>query len=142
MADGLLGVTEGLTWMTDCLTWMTDCLSWMADCLTWMTGVCHCGHRAAIHAGIFAMAFGAALRQVREQQLQHHLLALDSARTAAVHLHAGSDLAAATRRQLSLALNLNNASAAIAGLAKPLLEAKMRNLHAVTLRRLQDGLSL
>jgi hypothetical protein len=135
-------MTDYLCGMTNCLLGVTEGLTWMTDCLTWMTGACHCGHRAAIHAGIFAMAFGAALRQVREQQLQHHLLALDSARTAAVHLHAGSDLAAATRRQLALALNLNNASAAIAGLAKPLLEAKMRNLHAVTLRRLQDGLSL
>ena len=134
-------MTEGLTWMADGLTWMADGLTWMAEGLTCMTGVCHCGHRAAIHAGIITMALGAAIRQIRQQHLQHDLLALYSALAAAVHLHAGCDLAAATRRQLALALNFNNASAAIAGNAQPLLEAKMRNLDAVTLRCLQDALT-
>ena len=87
------------------------------------------------------MALGAAIRQIRQQHLQHHLLAFYSARAVAVHLHAGCDLSAATRRQLALALNFNNASAAIAGNAQPLLEAKMRNLDAVTLRCLQDALT-
>ena len=135
MTDCRLGVAEGLTWMAEGLTWM-------AEGLTCVTGVCHCGHRAAIHAGIITMALGAAIGQVRQQHFQHHLLALDSALAAAVHLHAGCDLAAATRRQLALALDFNHASAAIAGNAQPLLEAKMRNLDAVTLRRLQDALTL
>jgi hypothetical protein len=107
-----------------------------------MTGVCHCGHRAAIHAGIITMALGAAIGQVRQQHLQHHLLAFDSARAVAVHFHARRDLAAATRRKAALTLDFNHASTAIAGHAQPLFETQVRYFNTVALRRLQNAFAL
>ena len=82
----------------------------------------------------------ARLRQVGEQHLEHHLLALLRAHAVGRDDHAGQHAAAATRREHALALDLDDARAAVAVGAVAVLEAQGRDRDAFALGDAQDGL--
>src|SRR6266849_6972294 len=71
------------------------------------------------------------LRNVREQQLDHHLLAGHRPRAVGGHLHSVCGVAAARRREHPLALDLHHAGAAVAIRPHAFFVAKMRNRDAV-----------
>ncbi len=80
-------------------------------------------------------------RHVGLQQLEHHLLRMQRALAHARHVHAGLGRAAARRRERALAVDLDHAGATVAVGPHPLQVAKMRDVDAVALRRLDDGLA-
>jgi len=80
------------------------------------------------------------LGNVRQQQLEHHLLAGHRARAVGGHLHAVFGIAAAGRREHPLALDLDHACAAVAIRPHALLVAKVRDLDAVARRRVDEAL--
>ena len=81
------------------------------------------------------------LRHVRGQHFDHQLLRMHRARAVARDFHPRRRCAAARWRQHALALDLDHAGAAIAVGAHAFLVAKMRNVDAVALRRLDDRLT-
>ena len=114
--------------------------------MTWiwvgMTWICHCGHRAAIHARTIVIPFVSNIGHIRQQQLQHHLLAFACTRAVGLHLHSRSDAATETRRQISFPLDLYDTGAAIARGALTILLAKVRNIDAVTLGGIENAFAL
>jgi hypothetical protein len=80
-------------------------------------------------------------RHVGHEELDHHLLGMDRALRVRRDFHALRGLAAARRREHALALDLDHARAAVAVGAVPLLVAEVRDVGAVALRGLDDGLA-
>src|SRR6266699_2346628 len=95
------------------------------------------GFRPMIELGVERVGF---LRNVREQELEHHLLAGDRARVVGRHLHPVLGVAAAGRREHALALDLDHAGAAVAVGPHAFLVAEVRDLDAVMPGRLDEGL--
>src|ERR1044072_1057164 len=90
------------------------------------------------------MGFGVAVRLIREQELETHLARRRGAVRERLHLHAGRGRADAACGEPALALDLDHAGAAIAvrpvaGLRRV---AQMRNVSALALGDLPDGLVL
>ena len=81
------------------------------------------------------------IRHIRQQQLQHHLLALFGAKALAQDLKAWGDIAAAAGGQRSFAFDFHHARTAIAICAHALFVAKVRNLNAMSLGRIENGLT-
>src|SRR6516162_10859675 len=86
---------------------------------------------------------GLARRLVGDQKLHHHFLGGDRAVACRLHLHADRWRALAGRRQHPFAFDLDHAGAAIA--VRPVVRrgrvAQMRDLGALTLGDLPDGLA-
>ena len=80
------------------------------------------------------------LGNVRQQQLEQHLLAGQRARAVGGDLHPFLGIAAAGRRQHALALDLDHAGAAVAVRPHAFLVAEARDLDAVLLGGFEDGL--
>src|SRR5262249_35465737 len=80
------------------------------------------------------------LGHVRKQELQDHLLRKLGARIIGGDLHPLFGIAAARRRERALALDLDHAGAAVTVGPHAGLVAKVRDLDAVLLRRLDDRL--
>ncbi len=93
--------------------------------------------RPAIKLGIERVGF---FRNVREQKLEHHLLARHRARAVGGDLHAVLGVAAAGRREHALALDFDHAGAAVAVRAHAFLVTEVRDVDAVMLGRLDEGL--
>ena len=79
---------------------------------------------------------------VRQQQLQHHLLAFLGAQTLAQDLETWRDIAAATGRKRSFAFDFNHTRTAIAIRAQSFLVAKVRNVNAMAFGCVQNRLAL
>ncbi len=92
---------------------------------------------------VFELGIGLvdAFRHVRDEHLDDDFLRETRARAPALHFHAGRRRATARRRQHALALDLDDAGAAVAVRAHPGLVAKARNLDAVPRRGLDDRLA-
>ena len=80
------------------------------------------------------------LGHVRQQELEHHLLRQHRALVVGGDFHSLLREAAAGGRERALALDLDHAGAAVAVGAQARLVAEVRDLDAVLLRALDDGL--
>ena len=84
----------------------------------------------------------AGVGHVRQQHLQHHLLALEGTLAGGLHLHARRSAAAAAGCQGAFALDLDHAGAAVAISPQAVLVAEVRNIDAVPLRGFENGFAL
>ena len=97
--------------------------------------------RSRLGAHLVGRPFVPRIRHVREQQLDHHLLAVLNPFGLQQHFQTLRDLSAATRRQSPLAFDFDHAGAAIAIGTQTFAVTQMRDLDALALSGLPNAVA-